>query len=31
MILAQAAVEGLTLLTSDSIVAQYPGDIVHVA
>jgi len=30
ILLAQAAVEGLTLLTSDSIVARYPGDIIHV-
>ena len=29
MILAQAAVEGITLLTSDAMVAKYPGNIVH--
>jgi PIN domain nuclease of toxin-antitoxin system len=29
MIIAQAQTEGLTLLTSDGIVAKYGGDIVH--
>ncbi|MEQ1930795.1 MAG: type II toxin-antitoxin system VapC family toxin [Parvularculaceae bacterium] len=27
MLLAQAHVEGMTLLTSDAVVAQYPGDV----
>lgn len=30
MLVAQAAVEGLTLLTSDRTVAKYPGPIRHV-
>jgi PIN domain nuclease of toxin-antitoxin system len=27
ILVAQAAVEGITLLTNDSVVAQYPGPI----
>lgn len=30
ILLAQAAVEGLTLLTSDRTLARYPGPILHV-
>ncbi|STX52860.1 PIN domain [Legionella busanensis] len=30
ILVAQATHEGITLLTSDSIVAQYPGPILHV-
>ncbi len=30
MLLAQAKVEGLTLLTSDKIVASYPGNVLRV-
>ena len=30
ILIAQATVEGITLLTSDELVAQYPGSIQHV-
>ena len=30
MLIAQAMVEGITLLTSDAVVAQYPGAVVRV-
>ena len=30
ILIAQAAIEGFTLLTSDKLVAQYPGPIHHV-
>jgi len=30
MLVAQALIEGVTLVTSDEIVARYPGPIRHV-